>query len=76
MGNVQRGEVSTLEQPLDEDGNFLSARVIAEGRGGIITRPLTIPSALRSKLKKGDNVIFVEFSDRTGVILMRADGEL
>lgn len=76
MNGVQRGEVSTLELPLDSDGNYSMARVIAEQRGGIITKPLVIPRGLRNgALTKGTKVIFVEFSDRTGAILMRADGE-
>lgn len=76
MGNVQRGQISTLEPPFDEGGNCKAARIIAEGRGGIITKPLAIPTALRAELKKGDSVIFVEFADRSGAIIMRTDGEL
>lgn len=75
MGNIQRGEISTLEFPIDSDGNRSKARVIPEQRGGVLTRPLVIPRDLRGALKKGTKVIFVEFADHTGAILMRADGE-
>lgn len=75
MGNVQRGEISTLDLPIDSEGNESTARVIAEQRGGVLTKPLVIPHNLRGGLKKGTKVIFVEFADHTGAILMRADGE-
>ena len=70
---VQRGEISTIEErPLD---NPTLARVLSE-HSGVITKPLTIPHDLRAgALHKGVRVIFVEFSDRSGAILMRADGE-
>lgn len=75
MGNVQRGEVSTLESPIDSNGKQSRARVIVEQRGGVLTKPLVIPRDLRGVLRKGTKVLFVEFTDRTGAILMRADGE-
>lgn len=73
---VHRGEISTIEErPLDKDGNPTLARVLSE-HSGVITKPLTIPRDLRAgALHKGVRVIFVEFADRSGAILMRADGE-
>lgn len=75
--NVQRGEISTIEErPADANGNPTRARVLSEHSGGVVTKPLVIPHALRGgALSKGTRVIFVEFSDRSGAILMRADGE-
>lgn len=75
--NIQRGEISTIEnQPLDMNGNPIRARVLSGHSNGVVTKPLVIPYDLRSgALKKGTRVIFVEFADRSGAILMRADGE-
>ena len=76
MGNIQCGTISTFESPFDSDGNATKARVIPDQRKGVLTRPLVIPCTLRGDaLKKGTRVIFVEFSHRTGAIIMRADGE-
>ncbi len=74
--NVQRGEISTIEeQPVDANGNPTRARVLSE-QSWVVTMPLVIPRDLRvGALSKGTRVIFVEFSDRSGVIIMRADGE-
>ncbi len=74
--NVQRGEVSTIEPTRDREGNPNYARIVSELADGVITKPLVIPYALRKgSLQKGAKVIYVEFADHSGVILMRADGE-
>ena len=44
--------------------------------GETVTMPLTIPKHLRRELTEKDTpVVYVEFADYTGVILMRMDGD-
>lgn len=67
---VKKGKISTVE---GEDGEL--ARVVAED-GETVTMPLAVPKHLRGELTEKDTpVIYVEFTDYTGAILMRADGE-
>lgn len=71
MAELQKGKISTIE------GN--TARVVPDQVDGTITKPLTIHASLRGtagNLKKGTEVVFVVFPDRSGLILYRADGEL
>lgn len=71
MAELQKGKISTIE------GN--TARVVPEQVDSTITNPLTIYAPLRGaagNLKKGTEVVFVVFPDRSGLILCRADGEL
>lgn len=71
MAELQKGKISTIE------GN--TARVVPDQVDGTVTKPLTIHASLRGSagnLKKGTEVVFVVFPDRSGLILYRADGEL
>ena len=79
MADIQKGKISTIEGPADENGNNTRARVILEYADGVITRPLVILSQLRGKagnLTKGTEVVFAVFPDQSGVIFCRADGEV
>lgn len=65
--DVKKGKISTVEDD--------KARVVADD-GETVTMPLTVPKHLRGELTEKDTpVIYVEFSDYTGAILMRMDGE-
>lgn len=78
MADVQKGKISTIEGPADENGNSTRARVIPEQADGVVTKPLVIASQIRGKagnLSKGTEVVFVVFPDHSGIILCRADGE-
>lgn len=75
---VQKGKISTLEGELDDNGNKVSARVVPNTTGSIVTRPLTIPWYLRGKmgnLTPGTEVAYAVFEDGTGIILSRMDGK-
>lgn len=72
---VYRGIISTLEEPYDDEGNATKARV-ASADSGLLTRALTVPRRLRGEtLTKGTGVLYVEYPDSSGAILMRTDGE-
>ena len=78
MAYIQKGKISTIEGPLDDNGNNTKARVIPEQSDGVVTKPLVITKQLRGesgKLAKGTDVIFAVFSDQSGIVLCRADGE-
>lgn len=65
--DVKKGKISTVEGD--------KARVVADD-GETVTMPLTVPKHLRGQLIEKDTpVIYVEFPDYTGAILMRMDGE-
>ena len=65
--DVKKGKISTVEGD--------KARVVADD-GETVTMPLTVPKHLRGELTEKDApVVYVEFSDYTGVILMRVDGD-
>ena len=74
--DVKRGEISTIETTRDRYGYPNYARVVSETADKTITKPLVIPSTLRrGALKKGTKVLYVEFADYSGAIIMRGDGE-
>lgn len=78
MADIQKGRISTIEGPADNNGNKTRARVIPEQADGVVTKPLVIASDIRGqygKLTKGTEVVFAVFADQTGIILARADGE-
>lgn len=78
MSDIQKGKISTIEGPLDKNGNHTRARIIPEQSSGIVTKPLVIIDSLRGgagNLTKGTDVVFAVFPDQTGIILCRADGE-
>lgn len=65
--NVKKGKISSF------DGE--TARVVAAD-GETVTMPLAVPLCLREgMLEKDTPVIYVEFDDYTGAVIMRADGE-
>lgn len=70
MGQIYKGKIGSIS------GN--TARVIPSDASGKPTAKITIPWHLRGdsgKLKKGTEVVYVEFDDSTGLLLGRADGE-
>lgn len=76
--HLEKGKISSLENPLDRNGDHSAAKVDPLSNTGIVSRPITIPWYLRGKmgdLKVGDEIIFVVFEDTTGMILARCDGE-
>lgn len=78
MAEIQKGKISTIEGPLDENGNNTKARIIPEQADGVVTKPLVLAKQLRGdagKLTKGTDVIFAVFPDQSGIVLSRADGE-
>lgn len=70
MGQINKGKIASIS------GN--TARVVPSDSGAKPTAKITIPWHLRGgtgNLQKGTEVVFVEFSDSTGLLLGRADGE-
>lgn len=70
MGKVNKGTVGSIS------GN--TVRVVSSDASARPTAKITNPWHLRGnrgKLKKGTEVVFVEFDDSTGLLLDRADGE-
>lgn len=70
MGQINKGKIAVI------DGN--TARVVPAGASAKPTAKITIPWHLRGNngnLKKGTEVVYVEFDDATGLLLGRADGE-
>lgn len=70
MGQINKGTIASIS------GN--TARVMHADDNTKPTAMLTIPWHLRGEaggLKKGTEVIYVEFDDSTGQLLARADGE-
>lgn len=70
MGQINKGKIAGIS------GN--TARVVPLDAGAKPTAKITIPWHLRGdtgNLKKGTEVVYVEFDDATGLLLGRADGE-
>ena len=70
MGQISKGKIASIS------GN--TARVVPSDAIARPTAKITIPWHLRGRsgnLKKGTEVVFVEFDDATGLLLGRADGE-
>lgn len=70
MGQINKGTIASVS------GN--TARVVPIDASAKPTAKITIPWHLRGgagNLKKGTEVVYVEFSDATGLLLGRADGE-
>lgn len=70
MGQINKGKIASVS------GN--TARVVPSDAGAKPTAKITIPWHLRGdtgKLKKGTEVVYVEFEDATGLLIGRADGE-
>ena len=70
MGQINKGKIGSIS------GN--TARVVPSDASAKPTAKITIPWHLRGdsgNLKKGTEVVYVEFDDSTGLLLGRADGE-
>ena len=70
MGQINKGKIASV------DGS--TARVVPSDASAKPTAKITIPWHLRGasgNLKKGTEVVYVEFGDATGLLLGRADGE-
>lgn len=70
MGQIAKGKIASIS------GNM--ARVVPSDATARPTAKITIPWHLRGgngNLKKGTEVVYVEFDDATGLLLGRADGE-
>ena len=70
MGQINKGTIASIS------GN--TARVVPSDASARPTARITIPWHLRGNsgnLKKGTEVVYVEFDDATGLLLGRADGE-
>ena len=79
MADIQKGKISTIEGPLDDNGNATMARVIPDQADGIVTKPLVITKTLRGNagnLSKGTEILFAVFPDQSGIIISRTDGEI
>ena len=69
MGQISKGKIGSIS------GN--TARVVPSDASARPTAKITIPWHLRGasgNLKKGTEVVYVEFEDATGLLLGRADG--
>lgn len=66
MGQINKGKIASIS------GN--TARVVPSDSGTKPTVMITIPANLRGILKKGTEVVYVEFADFTGMLLGRTDG--
>lgn len=69
MGQIFKGKIASI------DGNM--ARVVPLDEGAKPTTKIVIPWHLRGRtgeLKKGTEVIYVEFADSSGLLLGRVDG--
>ena len=70
MGQISKGKIASI--------NGKTARVVPSDATARPTAKITIPWHLRGgtgNLKKGTEVVYVEFDDATGLLLGRADGE-
>jgi hypothetical protein len=79
MAEIQKGKISTIEGPRDDNGNHTMARVIPDQAGGIVTKPLIINKTIRGdagNLSKGTEILFAVFPDQSGIVLCRSDGEI
>lgn len=68
-GRINKGKIASI------NGN--TARVSPSDATATTTAKITIPWHLRGNsgnLKKGTEVVYVEFDDSTGLLLGRADG--
>ena len=70
MGHINKGTIGSISEN--------TARVVPSDASAKPTAKITIPWHLRGNsgnLKKGTEVVYVEFDDSTGLLLGRADGE-
>lgn len=70
MGQINKGTIASIS------GN--TARVVPADAAARPTAQIVVPWHLRGdtgQLKKGTEVVYVEFDDATGLLLGRADGE-
>ena len=70
MGQIHKGEIATIS------GN--KARVVPLDKEDKATAKLVVPWHLRGdtgQLEVGDEVVYAEFDDGTGILLGRMDGD-
>lgn len=69
MGQINKGKIASISET--------TARVLPSDATTKPTAKIIIPWYLRGNtgLKKGTEVVYVEFDDSTGLLLCRADGE-
>lgn len=70
MGVINKGLIASISEN--------TARVVPSDNSARPTSKITIPWHLRGaagNLKKGTEVVYVEFEDATGLLIGRADGE-
>lgn len=70
MGQIHKGEIATISGK--------KARVVPLDKEDKATAKLVIPWHLRGdtgELEVGDEVVYAEFDDGTGIILSRMDGD-
>ena len=75
---IQVGEIASLEDPTDANGNKTKAKIKQSSSGNPLTNSFIIPWHLRGVtggLEVGTGIIFVAFPNGTGLILGRSDGE-
>ena len=67
MGHVKKGTIAGT--------TGITARIIPADPKETVSISIKNKKKLRDSLDKGIEVIYAEFSDHTGIILCRADGE-
>lgn len=65
---VLKGKVSSVSA----DGKTVT---VAPYGGGFVTAPLTVPFFLIGVIPVNTSVVYTTFSDNTGIVLARMDGE-
>ncbi len=66
---IEKGVISTVS------GDGKTATAIPSFSDAPVSAPLTIPFFLAGSLTPGMPVVYVQFEDNTGVVLVRMDGE-
>lgn len=67
MAGVNKGKIASIDNT--------TARILPCNYKNKTTAKIVIPKFLRDNLKKGDEVVYIQFDDATGVILGKMDGE-
>ena len=65
MGQIEKGRVASI------DG---ATALVKPSSTVMVSSVVVVPERLQGHLGKDDEVVFVVFADRTGLILDRADG--
>lgn len=67
MGQIEKGRVASI------DG---ATALVTTASAVTVSSEVVVPERLQGHLSKDDEVVFVIFADRTGLILDRADGRV